>query len=105
MGEAEKPVTYDFKKFYNTISGSPRESKTFHNGVNPSDKSSLWNVPLASEDDLDESVKSAQAAFKVWSRKSWEERQGFMVLMRDELKKHREEMGNIIQLECGKPVR
>ena len=94
----------DWEKFHNTIAGKPRDSDKTHQGVNPSDKTKLWDVPIATEHDLDDAVKSAQEAFKTWSKTTWKERQDKLLLLIDELQSHRDEMANLILKECGKPV-
>ena len=97
-------ATLDFEKFHNTIAGKPRDSAKIHNGVNPSDKSKLWDVPIATEHDLDDAVKSAQEAFKTWSKTTWKERQDILLQIREDLLSHRDEMAQMILKECGKPV-
>lgn len=94
----------DFEKFQNIIGKGFRGSEKIHNGVNPSDKSLLWDVPIATERDLDEAVEVAREAFKSWSKTSWEERQAALGHMRDELSKHVPEMARVLSLEGGKPV-
>ncbi len=101
---SHKVATLDFEKFHNTIAGKPRDSLKVHNGVNPSDKTKLWDVPIATEHDLDDAVKAAQEAFKTWSKTTWKERQDILLQIRDELLSHRGEMAQLILKECGKPV-
>jgi acyl-CoA reductase-like NAD-dependent aldehyde dehydrogenase len=103
MGEHDR-VSIDWEKFHNTVAGKPRGSLKIHQGVNPSDKAKLWDVPIASEHDLDDAVKSAQEAFKKWSKTTWKERQDILLQLRDELLSHRDEMAQLILRECGKPV-
>ncbi|KAN0110828.1 betaine aldehyde dehydrogenase 1 [Hyaloscypha variabilis] len=101
---SHKVATLDFEKFHNTIAGKPRDSPKVHNGVNPSDKTKLWDVPIATEHDLDDAVKSAQEAFKTWSKTTWKERQDILLQIREELLSHRDEMAQLILKECGKPI-
>lgn len=101
---SDKVATLDFEKFHNTIAGKSRDSPKVHNGVNPSDKTKLWDVPIAAEHDLDDAVKSAQEAFKRWSKTAWKERQSLLLRLREELLSHRVEMAQMILKECGKPV-
>jgi acyl-CoA reductase-like NAD-dependent aldehyde dehydrogenase len=65
---SDKVTTLDFGKFHNTIAGKSRDSSKIHNGINPSDKTKLWDVPIATEHDLDDAVKSGQEAFNKWSK-------------------------------------
>lgn len=108
MGSVETaPATapeLNFEKFHNVVASGLRSSEKIHHGVNPSDKSVLWDVPIATERDLDEAVEVARKAFQSWSKTSWAERQEVLGKMRDELAKHIPEMSKLISLEGGKPV-
>jgi acyl-CoA reductase-like NAD-dependent aldehyde dehydrogenase len=101
---SDKVTTLDFGKFHNTIAGKSRDSSKIHNGINPSDKTKLWDVPIATEHDLDDAVKSGQEAFKKWSKTTWKARQDILLQMVEELLSHRDEMAQLILKECGKPV-
>lgn len=93
-----------FQKFHNVLANGLRSSEKIHQGVNPSDKSPLWDVPIATERDLDEAVELGREAFKTWSKTSWTERQEVLGRMRDELQKHIPEMAKLLSVEGGKPV-
>ena len=90
--------------FRNVIDGTLRSSKTTDQGINPSNKTRLWDVPVATAEDLDDAVKAAQRSFRSWSQTSWESRQTLICNLRGLLLDHREELANIIMLEAGKPV-
>ena len=104
MGSTDK-ASLNWEKFQNVIAGGLRDSADIHHGVNPSDKTQLWDVPIATASDLDDAVESAQKAFKTWSKTSWKERTSLLAQVAEELLKHREEMGRLVMLEAGKPVR
>jgi acyl-CoA reductase-like NAD-dependent aldehyde dehydrogenase len=93
-----------YEKFHNVVASGLRGSEKVHHGVNPSDKSPLWDVPIATERDLDEAVEVARKAFESWSKTSWAERQEILGKMRDELTKHIPDMARLLSLEGGKPV-
>ena len=84
---------------------SSLNSPKVHNGINPSDKTKLWDVSIATEHDLDDAVRSGQEAFKKWSKTTWKDRQDILLQMVKELLSHRDEMAQLILKECGKPVR
>jgi acyl-CoA reductase-like NAD-dependent aldehyde dehydrogenase len=92
------------QQFTNTINGSSRGSKAIHQGIDPSTKKPLWEVPIASQKDLDEAVMVAQKAFVSWSQKTWQSRQEILASMSKILAEHHEEMAEILSKECGKPV-
>lgn len=97
--------TIDFEgTFLNIIDGQPRGSKDIHHGINPSNGKPLWDVPIASAEDLEDAVKAAQKAFKTWSKTKWEDRQAIIKKIREEYLKYENEMANILMLEGGKPV-
>lgn len=102
MGSQVTPV--DFSTFGNVIDGSLRSSKIMHQGVNPSDLSKLWDVPVATSQDLDDAVEAAQKSFTSWSKTPWESRQKIVSELHDLLQKHRDEFKKLIILEGGKPV-
>ena len=93
-----------FEKFQNVIASGLRGSEKVHHSVNPSDKSLLWDVPIATERDLDEAVEIAREAFKSWSKTTWAHRQDVLGKMRDELAKRVPEFAKLLSLEGGKPV-
>ncbi|CZR58551.1 related to aldehyde dehydrogenase (NAD+), mitochondrial [Phialocephala subalpina] len=93
-----------YEKFHNVVASGLRGSEKVHHGVNPSDKSPLWDVPIATERDLDEAVEVARKAFESWSKTSWAERQEILGKMRDELTKHIPDMARLLSLEGGKPI-
>ncbi|KAH6664559.1 betaine aldehyde dehydrogenase 1 [Halenospora varia] len=93
-----------FEKFQNVIASGLRGSEKVHHSVNPSDKSLLWDVPIATERDLDEAVEIAREAFKSWSKTTWAHRQDVLGKMRDELAKRVPEFAKLLSLEGGKPA-
>lgn len=88
----------------NTINGGPSKSNLSHQGIDPSTKKKLWDVPVATEEDLDNAVVAAQNAYKTWSKTSWQSRQEILTRMRQILVDHADEMSKILSIECGKPV-
>jgi acyl-CoA reductase-like NAD-dependent aldehyde dehydrogenase len=97
-----KPISFD--SFSNIIAGQPRSSDKQHQSINPSTGKPLWDVPIATQHDLDDAVKSAQGAFKIWSKTPWKERQAAMRRIGEEVAKYVDELGRLVRLEGGKPV-
>ena len=56
------------------IDGPLRDSKTLYQGINSSNKARLWEVPVATSEDLDDAVKAPQQSFRSWSKISWDSR-------------------------------
>ncbi|RDL36030.1 ALDH-like protein [Venustampulla echinocandica] len=94
----------DFTTFQNIIDGSLHGSTEIHQGINPSNGKPLWDVPIASADDLNVAVAAAQRAFKTWSKTKWEDRQEILGKIAAEFGKYQEQMGELLMLEGGKPI-
>jgi acyl-CoA reductase-like NAD-dependent aldehyde dehydrogenase len=92
------------ENFHNVIAGSLRSSKKVHRRVNPSDKSLLWDVPIATERDLGEAVEIAREVFKTWSKTTRVYRQDVLGEMRDALATLVPQFAKLLSLGGGKPV-
>lgn len=98
-------IPTDFFTFHNVIAGKCRSSERTDRTINPSDRKPLWEVPVASTQDLDDAVASAQNAFVKWSKTKWSDRQSYLARARDVLFQNRDQMAQLIVQEGGKPVR
>lgn len=98
-----KVTTVVFDTFVNIINGEPRNSKNKYNGVNPATKEKLWDVPVASKDDIEEAVKAANSAFRSWSKKPWEDRRQAITRFREVYASYQDEMTELLMKETGKP--
>lgn len=96
-------MSVDFSTYRNIIAGAPRTGKTVSHGIDPSTRKPLWDIPVASAQDLDDAVTSAQAAFPKWSQTSWKQRQACLRQARALLQENRESMAKLISSEGGKP--
>jgi acyl-CoA reductase-like NAD-dependent aldehyde dehydrogenase len=94
-----------FTHFDNVIGCEACTSPHLTRGIDPSTGSLLWEVPIASEDDLNQAVTAAQNAFTEWSWTLGKKRQGLLAELREVLLRYREEMVELIMKETGKPVR
>jgi acyl-CoA reductase-like NAD-dependent aldehyde dehydrogenase len=72
--------------------------------VNPADGENLYEVPVATRDDLDQAVKHARAAFKPWSRTPWSKRGELLLEYAAAIEKHRDALEKLDVLESGKPA-
>lgn len=93
-----------FFQFSNTINGEARSGSKITQAINPSNKQPLWDVPVASEDDLNEAVAAAAAAFPGWSQTPWSERGKLLLQASEVLKANLKEMASLGMQETGKPV-
>lgn len=105
MASEKGKSAVSFTIFQNVIAGQLRGSRINHRGQNPSDRSQLWEVPVANAADLDDAVEAAQEAFRTWSKVAWESRQEYLDKLRSTLLERKTEMSDLIMIEVGKPVR
>lgn len=94
----------NFDTFQNVINGKPVSSSETRHGVNPSNKKSLWEVPVATEKDLDDAVAAGKAAFKKWKNVPYEERREAVLAYADALASYKGDFAKLLTTEQGKPV-
>lgn len=94
----------DFTVFKNVINGKLVNTKTCRQGINPVSATSLLDVPVATEEDLDEAVDAARAAFPSWSRTLLAERKKLVLQYADAIEKERAGFVSLLTTEQGKPV-
>lgn len=94
----------DFTKFYNIIDGKQRGASESHQGLNPTTGEKLWDVPVGTEQDLNDAVAVAKKAFKTWSQTSEEERFAKMNEFLKLYKEHEKDLVDLLCKETGKPV-
>lgn len=99
-----KVSTITWDSFHNTVDGQPRGGKSKHRGVNPATGEELWEVPIGTQQDVDDAVKSAQNAFESWSQVPLEKRKDMLKKYCDLYMSHAEEMIDLLCQETGKPV-
>ncbi|KAM5472307.1 hypothetical protein MauCBS54593_002898 [Microsporum audouinii] len=94
----------DFTTFHNTIDGKLTTTSTTRHGINPANKQPLAEVPVSTQADVDNAVAAAQAAFKKWSRTSFEERRTALHAFAEGLDSYKEEFADLLTTEQGKPL-
>jgi acyl-CoA reductase-like NAD-dependent aldehyde dehydrogenase len=72
--------------------------------LNPATEEVLAECPTASEDQLNEAVEAAQAAFGVWKNTSIEERRAKLGEIADIIDANSEELARTLTQEQGKPL-
>ncbi|KAF1835728.1 aldehyde dehydrogenase [Decorospora gaudefroyi] len=98
-----KISTLDFDKFYNIIDGKQRGSDQIHHGVNPTSGEKLWDVPIASEQDLNDAVAAAKKAFPAWRDTPIEKRKELLGQLAEAFQQHNDEFVTLLCKESGKP--
>lgn len=92
-----------FDKFHNIIDGKPRSADKFHQGVDPSTGEKLWDVPIATQQDVDDAVVAAEKAFKTWSKTPVEERKKMITKFDELYRSYEKEFTDLMCKETGKP--
>lgn len=72
--------------------------------INPADGSSLGQLPLASQADLDAALNAAQAAFKSWRHSSPMDRSAILRKVAELSRARAQEIGRNLTLDQGKPL-
>ncbi|KAI0455090.1 aldehyde dehydrogenase-like protein [Xylaria acuta] len=88
--------------FYNIIDGKQRTSEVNEQVVDPRTEELLWDVPVASAQDLDDAVDAANRAFKTWKLTSQTERQKVLQDVADCLRANKDILARIHTKETGK---
>jgi len=88
------------------IGGAARNSRDrkFVDVINPTTNEVIDRVPLATLEDVEESLDIAQGGFTVWANTPIHERYKILIDFASLLKKHKSELANILTLENGKPL-
>ncbi|KAF2668514.1 aldehyde dehydrogenase [Microthyrium microscopicum] len=94
-------ITFD--EFYNIIDGKQKGASKNYNGVNPATKEKLWDVPVATKDDVNTAVEAGQKAFKTWSKTPIEKRKQMMKDWVKVYEQHEKEFADTLCKETGKP--
>lgn len=100
-----KTTPFDFESFSNIVDGKSRSSDKFHQGVNPVNGQKLWDVPIATQQDVDDAVASAEKAFASWSQVPFEKRKEYLQKYCDLYMSYNDEFTDLLVKETGKPVR
>lgn len=99
-----KTLSIDFEKFYNIIDGKQRGSDKIHHGINPATGQELWDVPIASEQDLNDAVAAGKKAFPAWRDTPIEKRKELLMKFVDLVGQYSDELTTLLCKESGKPV-
>ena len=93
-----------FRRFSNVIDGGLRSAKSFYYGVNPATEEELWPAPVATEEDVNDAVAAAQAAYAQWKKIVWKTRKEKLLDFTKKLIEHEKAFTELITQETGKPV-
>ncbi|KAG8704462.1 hypothetical protein FRC08_002216 [Ceratobasidium sp. 394] len=91
-------------EYTHIINGKAATSPTKLDVVNPGTQEKIAQVPVATKEQLDETVAAARAAFPAWSATPIDERAAVLNKIADVLEKNAEEYKKSITLENGRPL-
>ncbi|CAG8005645.1 unnamed protein product [Penicillium olsonii] len=94
----------DFTTFHNVINNELTQTSQTRQGVNPANSQPNPEVPVSTQEDLDTAVKAARAAFKTWSKTSFEERRKALAAWADAIDANAEGFTKTLTMEQGKPL-
>ncbi|KAF3002316.1 hypothetical protein E8E14_004694 [Neopestalotiopsis sp. 37M] len=97
-------ASVNFDRYSNVIGGQLKSGQQVHQGIDPSTRKPLWDVPVASPSDLDEAILASKNAFASWSKTSWESRQEKLLQAREVLLENKAQMAELLCKEVGKPI-
>lgn len=91
-------------EFAHIINGKAVFSERTAAIVNPATGQHLADVPIASEQQLDDAVDAAQEAFPAWASKTYEQRANVLLEMANIIETRADDYKRLLTAEQGKPV-
>ncbi|PWY79694.1 aldehyde dehydrogenase [Aspergillus heteromorphus CBS 117.55] len=95
-------ATIDFTTFHNIVAGRPRTAPTSYSGTSPITRAKLWDAPVATQQDVDDAVVAAQAAFPGWAATPYAERTRLLGEFADLYLRHAESFVELLMEETGR---
>lgn len=94
------------KNLKHFIDGNWKESESseYTEVTNPANKEIIGQVPEATENEIDQSIKSALKAFDSWKELPPTDRVSYLLEVVDLLQERKDKIGKLITLENGKPL-
>ncbi|TBU38412.1 aldehyde dehydrogenase [Dichomitus squalens] len=88
--------------FKHVIDGKLADSPTNAEAINPSTGEVFAHVPVATREQLEETIAAAERAFPTWSAKAWGERADILRALAALIERHAERFNTMIMREVGK---
>lgn len=99
-------LPFDLKgNFIQVINGKGVPTDKTRRGINPATLEEKEEVPVATENNLDQAVEVARKAFISWSKVPWDERKSKLFQWADAIETHKNDFADLLVAEQGKPVR
>ncbi|KAL2869000.1 aldehyde dehydrogenase family protein [Aspergillus lucknowensis] len=94
----------DTTAFRNVINGELTSTAQTRHGINPANKQPNPDVPVSTAAELDLAVTAARAAFKKWSKTSFDERRKAIHAYADTIEANKDALAALLTQEQGKPL-
>jgi len=95
----------DWTKFANVVNGQLKNTSQTRHSINPSTLEDNPEVPVSTQEDVDEAVDAARAAADAWGEVSVADRQKAVLAYADALDAAKDDFAKMLTKEQGKPVR
>jgi acyl-CoA reductase-like NAD-dependent aldehyde dehydrogenase len=92
-----------FDTFHNVIDGKLTTTTSHRHGICPSNEEPLWDVPVSTQEDVDNAVKAASNAFPAWRNLSPDDRAKYLDQLADAIEANKDELISLLGQEVGKP--
>lgn len=92
------------RSFFNIINGEKRTAENTHRATDPRTEELLWEVPIATTQDLEEAVTAANKAFQSWKWSTLSERQEVLGKICQVIEENAAELADIARKETGKSI-
>ncbi|SIN61204.1 aldehyde dehydrogenase (NAD+) [Parasphingorhabdus marina DSM 22363] len=90
-------------QYKNLINGELISTSDMLDVVNPANEEVIGQVPACGEDELNQAVAAARAAFKTWSKKPIDERRAVVQAIAGVINDNSDELFRLLTTEQGKP--
>lgn len=90
-------------QYKNLINGEMVSTPQMLDVVNPANEEVIGQVPACGEDELNQAVAAARAAFKTWSKKPIDERRKVVQAIAAVINENNDELFRLLTAEQGKP--
>ncbi|KPM42654.1 hypothetical protein AK830_g3886 [Neonectria ditissima] len=92
-----------FTTYQNVINNKLTTTTQTRHAVCPSTEEALWEVPVATQEDVNQAVAAAKAAFPAWKKLSYDERVEYLTKFADAIEANQQGFIELLGKEAGKP--
>ncbi|KAF4954252.1 hypothetical protein FSARC_12189 [Fusarium sarcochroum] len=86
------------------INGKSAPTDKTRHGINPATLKDKPEVPVATQENLNQAVEAARKAYKTWSKVPWQERKEKLFAWADAVEAQKKDFADLLVSEQGKPI-